>query len=207
MISLIVAETQDPGLKISSENEKFKPRMRFLSKIGHCEGHPHTEGTFAGTLVNVGDVRRNSGECQGHHQPNTGSGCPPKGKIPKNRGKLQNSPPLPHPRKCPFFAFLRYFFGNFSLFWGARGICDFCVFFGIFPPRGLPGPVKGGWGGSHEYGVVGLPKFAKVRMKAHAYVWYALEPARRMFISLRFFEAENGLQKLFSFIEVILKLL
>ena len=29
------------------------------------EAHPHTEGTFTGTLVNVGDLRRNSGECQG----------------------------------------------------------------------------------------------------------------------------------------------
>ena len=30
------------------------------------EGHPCTEkGTFTGTVVNVGDLRRNSGECQG----------------------------------------------------------------------------------------------------------------------------------------------
>ena len=31
----------------------------------HSEGHPHTERTFTGTLVNVGDLRRNSGECHG----------------------------------------------------------------------------------------------------------------------------------------------
>ena len=31
----------------------------------HSEGHPHAEGTFTGTLVKVGDLRRNSGECQG----------------------------------------------------------------------------------------------------------------------------------------------
>ena len=31
----------------------------------HSEGHPHAEGTFTGTLVNVGNIRRNSGECQG----------------------------------------------------------------------------------------------------------------------------------------------
>ena len=31
----------------------------------HVEGHPHAEGTFTGTLVKVGDLRRNSGECQG----------------------------------------------------------------------------------------------------------------------------------------------
>ena len=29
------------------------------------EGHPHTERTFTGTVVNVGDLRRNSGECHG----------------------------------------------------------------------------------------------------------------------------------------------
>ena len=33
--------------------------------IGHSEGQPYTEGTFTGTLVNLGDLRRNSGECQG----------------------------------------------------------------------------------------------------------------------------------------------
>ena len=31
----------------------------------HSEGQPHTEGTFNGSLVNVGDLRRNSGECEG----------------------------------------------------------------------------------------------------------------------------------------------
>ena len=31
----------------------------------HSEGHPHTDGAFTGTLVSVGDLRRNSGECQG----------------------------------------------------------------------------------------------------------------------------------------------
>ena len=31
----------------------------------HSEDHPHTESTFTGTLVNVRDLRRNSGECQG----------------------------------------------------------------------------------------------------------------------------------------------
>ena len=31
----------------------------------HSEGDLHTEGTFAGTLVNVGDLLWNSGECQG----------------------------------------------------------------------------------------------------------------------------------------------
>ena len=36
-----------------------------LSYWAHSEGHPHTEGTFTRTLVNVGDLRRNSGECQG----------------------------------------------------------------------------------------------------------------------------------------------
>ena len=32
-------------------------------------------------------------------------------------------------------------------------------------------------GSSREYGVVGLPKFAKLRMKARTCFWYALEPA------------------------------
>ena len=31
----------------------------------HSERHPHSEGTFTGTLVSVGDLRRNSGACQG----------------------------------------------------------------------------------------------------------------------------------------------
>ena len=31
----------------------------------HSEGHPHTERAFTGTLVNVGCLRRNSGECHG----------------------------------------------------------------------------------------------------------------------------------------------
>ena len=31
----------------------------------HSKDYPHTEGTFTGTLMNVGDLRRNSGECQG----------------------------------------------------------------------------------------------------------------------------------------------
>ena len=31
----------------------------------HPEGHPHTEGTFTGTQVNVGDLGRTSGEYQG----------------------------------------------------------------------------------------------------------------------------------------------
>ena len=35
-----------------------------LSNWAHSEGHPHTEGTFARTLVNVGDLHRHSGECQ-----------------------------------------------------------------------------------------------------------------------------------------------
>ena len=34
-------------------------------KWAHSEGHLHTENTFTGTLLNVGDLRRNSGECQG----------------------------------------------------------------------------------------------------------------------------------------------
>ena len=34
-----------------------------LSVRSHSEGHPRTEGTFARTLVNVGDLHR-SGECQ-----------------------------------------------------------------------------------------------------------------------------------------------
>ena len=35
-----------------------------LSDWAHSEGHPDTEGTFARTLVNVGDLHRHSGECQ-----------------------------------------------------------------------------------------------------------------------------------------------
>ena len=35
-----------------------------LSNWAHSEGPPHTEGTFARTLVNVGDLHRHSGECQ-----------------------------------------------------------------------------------------------------------------------------------------------
>ena len=35
-----------------------------LSNWAHSESHPHTEGTFARTLVNVGDLHRHSGECQ-----------------------------------------------------------------------------------------------------------------------------------------------
>ena len=31
----------------------------------HSEGRPQTEGTVTGTLVKVGDLRRNSSECQG----------------------------------------------------------------------------------------------------------------------------------------------
>ena len=31
----------------------------------HSEGHPRTEGTCTGTLVNVGDLRLNTGEWQG----------------------------------------------------------------------------------------------------------------------------------------------
>ena len=34
-----------------------------LSNWAHSEGPAHTEGTFARTLVNVGDLRRHSGEC------------------------------------------------------------------------------------------------------------------------------------------------
>ena len=33
--------------------------------MAHSEGHPHKEGTFTGTLVNVRDLRQNPGECQG----------------------------------------------------------------------------------------------------------------------------------------------
>ena len=31
----------------------------------NSEGHPHTEGAFTGTLVNVGHLCRNFGECRG----------------------------------------------------------------------------------------------------------------------------------------------
>ena len=30
-----------------------------------CRCRPHAECTFTGTLMNAGDIRRNSGECQG----------------------------------------------------------------------------------------------------------------------------------------------
>ena len=36
-----------------------------LLSWANSEGHPHTEGTFTGTLVNVRDLRRNSRQCQG----------------------------------------------------------------------------------------------------------------------------------------------
>ena len=42
----------------------------------HSEGHPHTEGTFTGTLVNVGDLRLNSGACQGGSRECTVMGLP-----------------------------------------------------------------------------------------------------------------------------------
>ena len=48
-----------PALKLPLPSTK-----QGLHKL-HSEGHPHTEGTFTGTLVNLGDLRRNSGECQG----------------------------------------------------------------------------------------------------------------------------------------------
>ena len=35
-----------------------------MQNWAHPEGHPHTEGTFTRTPVNVGDLCRNSGECQ-----------------------------------------------------------------------------------------------------------------------------------------------
>ena len=52
------------GVKIPKiEKRGFQsPKSHFWA---HSEGHPHTEGRFTGTLVNVGDLRRNSGECQG----------------------------------------------------------------------------------------------------------------------------------------------
>ena len=37
----------------------------------HSEGHPHTEGPFTGTLVNVRDLRWNSGECQAGSREHT----------------------------------------------------------------------------------------------------------------------------------------
>ena len=47
----------------------------------HSEGHPDTEGTFTGTLVNVGDLRRNSGECQGGTRGYTVAGSPKFAKV------------------------------------------------------------------------------------------------------------------------------
>ena len=40
--------------------------VTFLCSVwAHSEGHPHTERIFTGTLVNVGCLRWNSGECHG----------------------------------------------------------------------------------------------------------------------------------------------
>ena len=39
--------------------------LDFGFNSAHSEGHPHTEGTFTGTLVNVKNLLRKSGECQG----------------------------------------------------------------------------------------------------------------------------------------------
>ena len=53
--------------------------------VTHSEGHPDTQGTFTGTLVNVGDLRRNLnvgdlrrnfGECQGGTREYTVVGSP-----------------------------------------------------------------------------------------------------------------------------------
>ena len=53
-------------VRFSSAPLRFSGVVKGNLKAGHIsEGHPHTEGTFTGTLVNVGDLHRNSGECHG----------------------------------------------------------------------------------------------------------------------------------------------
>ena len=46
-------------LSVGSANNE---RWSCAKDWAHSEGHPHTEGDFAGNLVNVGDLHWNSGE-------------------------------------------------------------------------------------------------------------------------------------------------
>ena len=56
--------TDSYGIRVSSGFLILRTR-RPPTGVAHSEGHPHTEGTFTETLVNLGDLHRNSGECQG----------------------------------------------------------------------------------------------------------------------------------------------
>ena len=65
----IGSHLRTPALK----NENFSNKSVVLVKRGNGfaktlfseGGLPHTDGTFTGTLVNVRDLCRNAGECQG----------------------------------------------------------------------------------------------------------------------------------------------
>ena len=56
---------QTTGLEIPEKLVWHNFFLREAKPWAHSEGHPDTERTFTGTLVNAGDLRRNSGECRG----------------------------------------------------------------------------------------------------------------------------------------------
>ena len=51
------------GLDYKPVNQSLLPPLKQIR--AHSESHPRTEGILTGTLVNVRDLRQNSGECQG----------------------------------------------------------------------------------------------------------------------------------------------
>ena len=80
----------------------------------HSEGHPHTEGTFTGTLVNVGDLRRSSGKCQGGSREHRVMGSPKFAKLHRLRqSSHEGARMLAHPENnltLPLFlTFNKYF--------------------------------------------------------------------------------------------------
>ena len=70
-----------PKLKHQASILETPPFQGASQICEHSEGHPYTEGTLTGTLVNVRDLRRNSGECQGGSREYSGVGSPKFAKL------------------------------------------------------------------------------------------------------------------------------
>ena len=187
-----------------------EPLIRQFYKTGfksviiwtHSEGHPPTEGTFTGTLVNVGDLRQNSGERREGSPENSVDNVSEAWGPPQFQEKRSRSEKAILGALGEFRGILgaALGIGNSILGMASHDLINtkpaiLGATLGAIPGIAANPPERfsfapafserffKNWGGPRapECGFAkarqSSPQFARARMKVHACFWYAPEPA------------------------------